>query len=316
MAVRTLLQRLFQERLSIQQVPPNCDIERLGRTLELPRGRDQNAVRQYVLLQTLVELGTPAQREEYHQSAMANVKSWSANPGNVPTEKFHVACGDWGDVTLEFTRAYGKVFAVLNMANSYVAGGGYVEGMIAQEENMFRRTDCHFAVDEKEFDQRMDRYKPEVTDLINAKDGEVPLDTKQPRVCIRGSEDRQQPDLGYRWLSKDTVFPFYELRSAAMDLRDGSRFSRTECKKRIEAQLNTLKKQGVRHAILSAFGCGAFLNPPEIVAQCYCDALKECEKDFDCIAFAIFYPGYGYDNFSVFKEVFEQNDMGKFTADA
>lgn len=44
------------------------------------------------------------------------------------------------------TKEHGKVFAVLNMANAYVAGGGYVEGMPAQEENMFRRTDCHYFV--------------------------------------------------------------------------------------------------------------------------------------------------------------------------
>ncbi|MFT6437750.1 MAG: hypothetical protein ACJAVI_005831 [Candidatus Azotimanducaceae bacterium] len=39
-----------------------------------------------------------------------------------------VLSGDWGAVTLKLTQAYGKCFAVLNMANAYV------EGTIAQED--------------------------------------------------------------------------------------------------------------------------------------------------------------------------------------
>ena len=46
-------------------------------------------------------------------------------------------------MTLELTRRYGTLFASLNMANAYGPGGGYTHGMVAQEENMFRRTDCH-----------------------------------------------------------------------------------------------------------------------------------------------------------------------------
>lgn len=32
------------------------------------------------------------------------------------------------------------------------------------QENMFRRTDCHFYVTDEEFDQNADRYKPHATD--------------------------------------------------------------------------------------------------------------------------------------------------------
>ena len=89
-------------------------------------------------------------------------------------------------------------FAVLNMANAYVPGGAYTEGAIAMEENLFRRTDCHFHVGPSEYDADADRYLPALTRLISAQDGRgrVYLDTEHPRVCIRGPEDRSRPDLG------------------------------------------------------------------------------------------------------------------------
>jgi hypothetical protein len=42
--------------------------------------------------------------------------------------------GDWAVVSQRLTQKYGQIFAVLNMANAYVAGGGVVDGMIAQGE--------------------------------------------------------------------------------------------------------------------------------------------------------------------------------------
>ena len=63
-----------------------------------------------------------------------------------------------------------------------------------------------------------------MTSLLSAENGRVYLDSQHPRVCIRGPEDRSRSDLGYAWLPDEDVFPFYELRSAAQDLRNGSDF--------------------------------------------------------------------------------------------
>jgi hypothetical protein len=38
----------------------------------------------------------------------------------------------WDAVTAHLTRTHGALYAVLNMANAYVPGGGYTEGMVAQ----------------------------------------------------------------------------------------------------------------------------------------------------------------------------------------
>lgn len=75
--------------------------------------------------------------------------------------------------------------------------------------------------------------------------------------------------------------------------------------RRIAAQLDTLIEAGVRHAVLSAFGCGAFLNPAARVATIYREELRKRADHFEVVAFAIFAAGYGPDNFTPFKAVFQ-----------
>lgn len=275
-----------------------------------------------VLLETLEALGTPEIRARHHEQAKKNLQSWArevalASSAVAEAEtaasgrqsKVVVLRGDWGVVTAEFTRQHGNIFAVLNMANAEIAGGGYTHGAPAQEENMFRRTDCHYTVvakssfDGQETNGAFTEYTQEMTDLLNAEGGRVLLDVERPRVCIRDAEDLAAKGWGYRWLAQDEVFPFYELRAAAVDLRGLGRkaFSREETLRRVTAQLETLIAHGIRHAVLSAFGCGAFMNPPDEVAACYREALQPRLHHFDCVAFAIFYPGYGDDNFPPFE---------------
>ena len=95
-----------------------------------------------------------------------------------------------------------------------------------------------------------------------------------------------------------------ELRAAAVDLRDGSRFSREETTRRVAAQLDTLIEKKVRHVVLSAFGCGAFRNPASEVAAVYAEEVGKRMDAFDVIAFGIFHAGYGPNNFAPFEAAF------------
>lgn len=267
--------------------------------------RPDNVRRRAVLRETLARfeargVGT------YHRLAAANLARWrhEAAPRQGTGLDLRVLPGDWGAVAQAVTQEWGTTFAVLNMANPYWPGGGYVEGMVAQEENLFRRTDCHYALHDE--DIRPDdpnRYRDAMTALLNARPGRVYLDTRSPRVCIRGPEDRYRDDLGYPWLDEDAVFPFYELRAAAVNLNRYPGFDPKEMGWRIAAQLDTMIVAGLRHAVLSAFGCGAFGNPAHEVAALYRDAIASRQDRFDCIVFAIFHAGYGADNFTPFRRV-------------
>lgn len=262
--------------------------------------------RREILRETLAALDTETKRARYRELAAANLERWrAARSAPEPRGEVRVIAGDWGEVTGALSREHGVCFAALNMANAFVPGGAYFEGTVAQEENMFRRTDCHFAIADSDLDATGDRYVPDKTRLLSAADGRVYLDVDRPRVCVRGPEDRAASDLGYRWLGDDEVFPFFELRAAALDMRGGGRFDAGEARRRIAAQLDTLRDAGLRHAILSAFGCGAFANPADVVARLYRAELDARRDDFAVIAFAIFAPGYGPDNYAPFAAALE-----------
>lgn len=240
---------------------------------------------------------------EISQKNMENHKTISCSPAKV-----NVYQGDWGDVLVCLTRKYRTTFVVLNMANAYVAGGGYLEGCPAQEENIFRRSDCHFNIinDTNVSWDNQNRhyiYNKHYQDLINAKNGIVYLDTNT-RVLFADNEVEK-----YKILPDDKIFPFYEMRSAALDCSNlrFNQFNANEMEKRIVAQFNTANNAGLKHILLGAFGCGAFKCPPKIVAEIYKKTIQLFKNDFNVIAFAIYYPGYGpTDNYDTFKNTLDQ----------
>lgn len=145
----------------------------------------------------------------------------------------------------------------------------------------------------------------------------VYLDAERPRICVKGKEENAAEERGYECLPDGDIFPFFEMRAAAVDLRtdaEGNKrspeemteaFDRDELRRRIRAQLETLKRNSMRHVVLSAFGCGAFSNPTHEVARLYMECLHEYAEHFDIVAFAIFWPGFGpRDNYDVFEAAF------------
>ena len=82
----------------------------------------------------------------------------------------------------------------------------------------------------------------------------------------------------------------------------------SDMEKRVEAQFATLLATGVRHVVLSAFGCGAFKNDPSDIAWVYKQAVERHRASFAVIAFAIFYAGHGEDNYKIFKAFLAPED--------
>ena len=273
-------------------------------------GGRESARRRQVLAETLRVFQQAKPPDHFHQLARENHARWASKVEHSPASlDVQIHAGDWGDVTLDLSRSYGQIFAVLNMANAYVPGGGYIEGAASQEENLYRRSDCHFYIRDEDYDRDTDRYRPHMTELISGAMGRVYLDTRHPRVCIRGAEDLGQPNLGYRWLEEDEVFSFYELRAAAQDLRRGDLFDPALARAKIAAQLDTLIEANIRHVVLGAFGCGAFRNPADKVAAIYREEIERRRKAFSIIAFAIRQMPYQGSNCIPFQRIFEESQQ-------
>ena len=240
--------------------------------------------------------------------AKINHNRWANPPPDVQHPMIEVREGDWGEVTRACTQQTGKIYAVLNMANQFYPGGGVTSGSAAQEENMWRRSTCALSIVEGDTHPN-GSYTDSMSQLVGGQDSLVYLDTTTARVCFKGPEQYHDdsdllevPLAGYDLLSEQDFFMFYELRSAAVDYSSGGTFDHDECRKRICAQLDTLKDKNVRHVVLGAFGCGAFKNPPEKVAEIYKQELGLRKESFDHVVFAIF-PRVGQKLVDVFKGV-------------
>lgn len=278
-----------------------------------------NEKRVEILKDTIKRLYQPKDQVKFRNLALKNVKRWCQSVEKLSDNiKIKVVPDDWGVATLTATKKYGEIFAVLNMANKSEFGGGYTYGTSAQEENIFRRTDCHFTHPEiiSEFDQMTHslpslhpvKYSKTESCLIESLSGKCYFDST-PRVCIKGPEDRSAEDLGYSLLDEENVFPFFELRSAALDLSNiqNQKYSEKErlniMDLKIEAQLNTLIENNVKNVILGAFGCGIFKNKASDVAKLYKKHLDLKQSYFNHVIFAIYHAGYGPDNYTPFKHV-------------
>ena len=208
---------------------------------------------------------------------------------------------DWGVAAYELTIEFKQIFTVLNMANASRFGGGYKSGSAAQEENMFRRTTCSYYNDEVD---SFGKYSQSYKELINGQRGTVYFGD-EPRVCFRDEEDKD-----YAFLPKNKIFPFYELRAAAPDLNVSHNrgrvidFDEVRGEKRIRAQFTTLIANGKKYVVLSAFGCGAFNNPPHKVAAIYKKIINEYKHHFHVILFSIIGKSEkDRANFDIFRQI-------------
>eukprot|EP00933_Yihiella_yeosuensis_P041536 TRINITY_DN35920_c0_g1_i1.p1 TRINITY_DN35920_c0_g1~~TRINITY_DN35920_c0_g1_i1.p1 ORF type:complete len:560 (-),score=76.52 TRINITY_DN35920_c0_g1_i1:173-1801(-) len=188
-----------------------------------------------------------------------------------------------------------RTVAVLNMANSHCPGGGYTEGAGAQEENLHRRTDA-----ERFLKCQRSQFYPIATDscLIS-----------HAVTAFRGSERD-----GYPFLERP--FKFTMLSCAAVagarltrDREYASKASLEQMKAKIAAIVQAAEKAGCDCGVFSAFGCGAFGNPPEIVAELFRAEIENSSLTY--VVFCILNDhnaGKSHNpegNFVPFKRVFE-----------
>ena len=195
--------------------------------------------------------------------------------------------------SLEAARAYPTDrICVLNFASATHAGGGVRQGARAQEECLFRCSTLLFAISdpatEEDFHLRhrqlissgkMDAlynddciFSPGIT--------VIKTDTELPHRLMEA--DRYHVDV--ITCAAPNLNPyFHRLRITAVQLKE----LHQQRARRI-LDIGVSEREDVM--ILGAFGCGAFRNPPEVVAEAYGEVIRDYLYDFKTIEFAVYCP--------------------------
>ena len=180
--------------------------------------------------------------------------------------------------------------ALLNLADLYTPGGLVEYGSGAQEENLCRRS--NLVVSLYQFSEMRVRQYPSLN--LDVSEDQYPMDERYGGIysgCVgffRGPESEGYPLL-------DDPYGISVISVAAIA---GPRIGK-DCMMPREEENLTLDKirtifrigmdNGHDSLVLSAFGCGAFANPPAHIAKLFHQVMEEPEfkNAFRLIAFAI-----------------------------
>ena len=203
-----------------------------------------------------------------------------------------------------------KLIAVLNFASATTPGGGVTKGSTAQEECLCRCSTLYPVLSqsrlETEFytvNRRQGNplhsddiiYSPDIIIIKSDEDFPERLDKdewcKTDVITCAAPNLRPQPSNKYNSEGNDNA-----VMISSEDLYD-IHLSRAQ------HILNVAAGQGVEVLILGAFGCGAFMNDPQVVARAYKDALEEYAGYFDVVEFAVYTSAFDEKNFRVFNDI-------------
>ncbi len=199
--------------------------------------------------------------------------------------------------------------AVLNFASSTNPGGGVVNGSSAQEESLCRCSTLYFCLkDHKIWDVFYLPHRKYGTPLHNDDCIYTPdvvvfkSDTGEPKLL--------QEQYWYRVNVLTCAAPnLRERPSNEMNPGEGDSAVKISAEdlralheKRLRRILSIAAANGNEAVILGAFGCGAFLNDPEVVAQASQTVVNEFAHAFKKIEFAVYCSPYDQRNFHVFQK--------------
>ena len=218
-----------------------------------------------------------------------------------------------GKRSLEAAEVYArqeKKVCVLNFASATNPGGGVVNGSSAQEECICRCTTLYPCLNTDAMWNAF--YKPhrKVSNLLYNNDC-----IYTPGVCVFKS-DTNFPET----LPKNEWWSVNVLTCAAPNLREHpsnamNPYAGDTAVKITSAELEKLLMKRIRRIfeitiangnevlILGAFGCGAFRNPPEIVAKVFNAVMQDYLCYFDTIEYAVYHTEREVANYESFRRI-------------
>ncbi|KAH7164219.1 hypothetical protein DER46DRAFT_323865 [Fusarium sp. MPI-SDFR-AT-0072] len=200
--------------------------------------------------------------------------------------------------------ASGRV-AVLNMASHVSPGGGWLKGARAQEEALCYRSSLSLSLHRRYYPwrQRMGIYTPDVVIIRSDQETghQLLMPTIQaqnlPVVSVLSIAALRTPPV------RDIVLNTPKGPVASKTYAHRADRDLTKLKMRLCLRMAARRNHGL--LVLGALGCGAFRNPPEEVARCWLEVLKEPEFQggwWEEIWFAV-YDRRGEGNLEIFEEI-------------
>lgn len=216
--------------------------------------------------------------------------------------------------SLEASKGYqDHKVCVLNFASASNAGGGVENGSNAQEEAICRCSTLFPCISDDavtsqfHFKHRIELKAGRMTALYND-------DCIYTPDVVVFKTDTAHPELmpETEWYKIDVI------SCAAPNLRSKPSNAMNPCSgdeavtlttnelldlhtKRMRRILDIAKVNYVEVMILGAFGCGAFQNPPEVVAEAMAGVIKEYLYDFKAVEFAVYCLPQDTRNYEVFR---------------
>ena len=215
--------------------------------------------------------------------------------------------------SLEAAESYakqGKKVCVLNFASATNPGGGVVNGSSAQEECICRCTTLYPCLNTDTMWNVF--YKPHRKTANPLYNNDC---IYTPDVSVFKS-DKNFPEI----LPKDEWWNVNVLTCAAPNLRErpsnamnpcagnqATKITPSELEKLLTARIKRIFDIAAASEnevlILGAFGCGAFRNPPEIVAKVFNTVMQDYLCCFDTIKYAVYHTEREIANYEAFKRM-------------
>ena len=207
--------------------------------------------------------------------------------------------------TFDAARKYskGRKTAVLNFANPVNPGGGVQNGAMAQEECLCRSSNlypclCSAEAREKYYDYHKNLNNNTASDRI--------IYTRD--VCVFKTDD-EIPQLMDQndWFYVDVITCAAPYQGGIKKIKDD--VLKPMFKSRIKNIFETALDNSIEVLILGAFGCGAFRNPPALVAEAFKEVINEENylSSFDTIVFAI--KKTKNQNYEIFRSILVGNNQ-------
>ena len=189
---------------------------------------------------------------------------------------------------------------VMNFANAYTPGGGFLKGANAQEESLCRQSTLYDSIN-----------SPVATEMYNYNKTHItPCSSDymllSPAVCVFRDIDGELLEEPY--LTSVITVPAPDRKSHAKNVPQDE--LDTIMKNRLRIMFSAAREYGYSSLVLGAWGCGAFANNPQRVAKYFYELLidENYQSWFERIIFAIIDNKEG-NNLKAFVDTF--NDIAE-----